>query len=418
MRRSKSVSEDTAEYSAQSVGPLFRHVYNKLFGPTYPGEYIPPGSSSEAYGTYVLSYPGVSFSFPLKHNAWSEQADFVSLLSSSAALAATSMSIFHGASWPETRSTLFTKPPPYPRSIALSGRNKDFAPTEVELVSVQGDGTLEFMRKGSTPFVMVLGKTTPQDLVTELGPPDAVFRKSDTRITIHGVSAAATSEQPGNSSSSRAHSKDSHHSSPLSCTGESDSDLPSVSLEDRPLVNPECFYNYFHHGFDALVSFPGTRSPTVPGSNDVDTPYSTGSNLVVTKIMLHANAPGSHSFNRHRRSRWTIDMGPAVATPVFHSEMTFEEISNGLKGIWTGTKRDDQESEAMRRGMVLNRGWGESPGSSVELLGGFGDGVLSRKLGSSADESASGLGNTQLFGFPGLLFEVLKNGWVSCLTVY
>jgi hypothetical protein len=33
-------------------------------------------------------------------------------------------------------------------------------------------------------------------------------------------------------------------------------------------------------------------------------------------------------------------------------------------------------------------------------------------------DGSSALGNTELFGFPGLLLEVLKNDAVSCLTVY
>ena len=75
----------------------------------------------------------------------------------------------------------------------------------------------------------------------------------------------------------------------------------------------------------------------------------------------------------------------------------------------------------MQRGMVLNRGWGESPESSIELLGGFEQAPKTQESaagkGDGSDAVAS-MSNTELFGFPGLLFEVLKNGWVSCLTVY
>ena len=71
---------------------------------------------------------------------------------------------------------------------------------------------------------------------------------------------------------------------------------------------------------------------------------------------------------------------------------------------------------------MLNRGWGDSPGSSCELLGGWEestDGVRdaagNRNPGSGG---GPGFGNTELFGFPGLVFEVLKNDAVSCLTVF
>jgi len=66
--------------------------------------------------------------------------------------------------------------------------------------------------------------------------------------------------------------------------------------------------------------------------------------------------------------------------------------------------------------MVLNRGWGDSPESSVELLGGWEEGVGEK--GGGHGDGVQGLGNTELFGFRGMLFEVLKNDTVSCLTIY
>ena len=71
-----------------------------------------------------------------------------------------------------------------------------------------------------------------------------------------------------------------------------------------------------------------------------------------------------------------------------------------------------EDEKQMQRGMVLNRGWGESPDSSIELLGGFEEGP------SKHEGHTAVMNNTELFGFPGMLFEVLKNDTVSCLTVY
>ena len=36
----------------------------------------------------------------------------------------------------------------------------------------------------------------------------------------------------------------------------------------------------------------------------------------------------------------------------------------------------------------------------------------------NTDAGDGSVGNVELFGFPGMIFEVLKNGAVSCLTVY
>jgi hypothetical protein len=72
--------------------------------------------------------------------------------------------------------------------------------------------------------------------------------------------------------------------------------------------------------------------------------------------------------------------------------------------------------------MALNRGWGDSPGSSCELLGGWDEGLGKKSRfanpGSGMVEGVTDVGNVELFGFPGMVFEVLKNGAVSSLTVY
>jgi isoleucyl-tRNA synthetase len=103
---------------------------------------------------------------------------------------------------------------------------------------------------------------------------------------------------------------------------------------------------------------------------------------------------------------------------VLTSEMPFSKTSEYLKDMWKGSYANAAEETSMQRGMVLNRGWGDSPGSSIEWLGGFDDHPRQRLVPTGAEDGTQSLGNTQLFGFPGLLFEVLKNGTVSCLTVY
>ncbi|PHH71342.1 hypothetical protein CDD83_5211 [Cordyceps sp. RAO-2017] len=67
--------------------------------------------------------------------------------------------------------------------------------------------------------------------------------------------------------------------------------------------------------------------------------------------------------------------------------------------------------QARQRGMVLNRGWGDSPGSSCEFLGGW------EESGARRAE-AGGESTTTLYGFPGLVFEVLKNDYVNTVTVF
>ncbi|KAJ5895655.1 hypothetical protein N7495_007346 [Penicillium taxi] len=410
MKGGKSV-----EQPASPQGPNFRHVYNRLFGPSYPGEYIAPTDQSP-YGTYVLSYPGVAFSFPLQHLAWSDQCDFVALLSSTAALSATSMSIFQGSSWPETRANLFTQQPQYPRSSAVIGKTRDSFADEVEEIHIIGAGKLEVVRRSSPPLAINLGETTPQDLIAEFGPPDAIYRKHDRRISIHravgGGDQLHLSPSPGRGIDI----PDTDHSSTNSVTDDSDDEIYLGNAGDPASLPAECFFNYFHHGFDAFISYPTSPGPAFPASGLSDpVPPPSSSQLTVTKMILHGNVPGSYPFNRHRRSRWMIHLNESDEG--LTSESPYDEISQVLRDAWKGSYTSPAEERALQRPMVLNRGWGDSPESSVEFLGGWEEST-GRGTRTGQEGHDGSLGNTELFGFPGLLFEVLKNGAVSCLTVY
>jgi hypothetical protein len=408
-------SDDTGAQPIPVPGPSFRHVYHRLVGPAYEGEYVAPSSASDK-GTYVLSYPGLAFSFPVQHKLWSEKADFVRLLDSAAAGPATSMAIFHGPSWPESRGTLFTAVPSLPRSAALAGKATEHIADEIEEVRLHGAGRLEFIRGASSPVLLHMSETTPQDLVAEFGPPDAIYRKHDNRISIH-ASRTPGHRRPSMSPGLDPHALDTDHSSIRSYTDDSDAEAAGTSEDDEDKT--ACFYNYFHHGFDALVSQPRPRSPAFPGQEEAGTSDNHSSKPVVTKIFLHGNVPGSYSFNRHRRSRWKIITSSQPAAPVLSSEMPFSEISAELGRVWQNSYEEEDEQKKMQRGMVLNRGWGESPDSSIELLGGFEDGasVIEKDTQPTSDSTAA-LNSTELFGFPGMLFEVLKNDAISCLTIY
>jgi len=161
------------EDNLASSGPVFKRVYQML-GASYPGEYLPPKDRSPT-GTYVLSWPGVAFTFPLQHSAWSAEKDHVAMLGSHAASPATHMALFEGKSWPEARRDLFVKVPSGPHLSALASRPKDSLPSEVEHVTVHGGDKIKLDRRSpAQPIWITLNETTPQDLVAELGPPDVI----------------------------------------------------------------------------------------------------------------------------------------------------------------------------------------------------------------------------------------------------
>ena len=412
VKRSKP-SEDATLTQENQTGPPFRHIYNRLFGPAYEGEYIPPDSGN-SNGTYVLSYPGLALSFPVKHKSWSNKVDFVSLLSSSATSPATSMSIFSGSSWPEIRASLYGISPPLLKNPVLAGRGAESRPDEVEEVRLHGGGRLEFIRRTSQPVAVNLSETTPQDLVADFGPPDAIYHKNDNRFSIHARNASQR-RRPSVSPGLDPHDTD--QSSTQSYTDDSEVDSPSGAEMKQSEV--ECFYNYFHHGFDALISFPTSKSSRFPGTEGQRPPLNSSASLVVTKIILHGNVPGSYSFNRHSRSRWSICLPSNAEQEVLSSETAFSAVSLTLSRIWHDTYGSPEDEQRMQRGMVLNRGWDESPGSSIELLGGFEDGPdASRRSPGNPRDSVASLNNTELYGFPGMLFEVLKNDTVSCVMIY
>jgi Uncharacterised protein family (UPF0183) len=415
VKRSKG-SDDGPEPDAAIQGPTFRHVYSRLFGPAYEGEYnSPPPTSGD--GTYVLSYPGLAFTFPVKHRMWSDKADFVSILSSSATSPATSMAIFCGPSWPEVRDSLYTTTEALPRSAGLVGKNADAIPDEVEEVVLRGAGRVEFWRRTGPVTTVKLNETTPQDLVADFGPPDAIYRKNDSRISIHAGHRRPSRRRPSASPGLDPHGVDTDQSSMQSYTDDSEIDSQAAGDDKLSETQSECFYNYFHHGFDALISPPTSKSPAFPGSKESSVAESASVEQVVTKLIFHGNVPGSYSFNRHRRSRWKVVTSSAEDAQAITSEMPFAEVSPVLKRVWHDWYENEQEQKKMQRGMVLNRGWGESPESSIELLGGFEESTPVNSTAGAGEEAAV-LNNTELFGFPGMLFEVLKNDAISCLTVY
>ena len=426
--------------STDSVtGPTFRHIYHRFLGPTYPGEFIPDEQEGDAdsdtsdTGTYVLSYPGVAFTFPMSASAFSSGRDNVALMSSSGSQVAASMAVFSGNSWAEARDGLWTEPLPSIKIFAPLAKGKDLSPDEVSLVRIHGGGKLELFRRWSeTSTWIALGETTPQELVAELGPPDAIYRKNDQKMYIHKIRATSDNSRSaaanGNDLERRDDFTDTDQSSAHAGSDEYDSNEDAVE-DDVANVSGECFYNYFYQGFDILISAPAAPSRPPPSRADRsgdDAPdrgfkQVAPDQLVATKIILHGNVPGSYPFNRHRRCRWEIPYlaGPAAgADQLIGSEAPFAEVEECLREEWKSIYASEEEARQKQRGMVLNRGWGDSPGSSCEFLGGWEEsggrrpGVGGRKFDGSEDST------TTLYGFPGLVFEVLRNGFVSAVTVY
>ncbi|KAI7545867.1 UPF0183-domain-containing protein, partial [Hortaea werneckii] len=345
-------------------GPAFKRVYS-LFGPSYPGEYLPPRNKRDTHGTYVLSWPGVAFNFPLQHAAWSREKDHVSLLGSHVAGAATNMALFEGKSWPEARKDLFVREPEGPRLSALANRAKDSLPEEIDFANILGDGRIELIRSnGNPPFVIVLNQTTPQDLTTELGPPDAVHKREEPPGTPEPTTQhrrAASSSRPLSNGRSHPGSQPSSYSS--TGTDTFDTDFDPGEAEDNPAerASRERFWCYFSHGLDILVGPPSDHATS--HTSETQHHLATSHRLVVTRVVIHGNVPGSYAFNRHRRLRWSLSLppsSPAVQDEqqqlLLLSEHNFDTLMK--PALLTSFAQTPGWSEAeMARGKVVNRTW-------------------------------------------------------------
>ena len=381
----------------------FKRIY-QLFGASYPGEYLPPKSGHT--GTYVLSWPGIAFNFPLQNMAGLADKDHVSLLGSNAASPATQMAIFEGKSWPEVRNQLFVKSPSGPRSSAVANFPRDALAPEIEEALITESGTLTLIRRTpAPPFNIILGQTTPQDLLTELGSPDATHNRDTQAIADQLNHPRAGSFSRPTSNGKRHVTPPSSYSSTGTDTFETEFDSGDAEDDSAERAGRERFWCYFTHGMDILVGPPSQPNSSEDPQSQHRTPISASPRLVVLKIVIHGNVPGSYAFNRHRRLHWSIDV-PA-ASSILNSEHHFEDIQADLMQafahVWP-------ESE-MGRGKVVNRTWGGSPTDSSFFLPDA-DHDLVEGVGSE-----QWLGNTKLYAFPGLTFEVLSNGAICALTV-
>ena len=384
---------------------LYRRVY-QLFGASYPGEYNKPANRAHT-GTYVVSYPGIALSFPLDDSAWSPDVDHAKMLATSAS-AVTSIAIFEGKSWPEARKGIYTRKSAFPMSLQPVPRHKESMPDELEMINIVAPGKLILARRTTSAITITLHETTAQDLITDLGAPDAVYKRPGGATDLICRRRNAHSRRP-----SSLVPKNSYGSTPSSVSSANtdtyDADFEEDDAIDGPdVVRPEDqYYCYYQHGMDILLSATAGYRPSVPTLSSAQSK--------VTRVVIHGNIPGSYPFNRHRRCRWSLDYVPPTRKQQegsITSETDFysahPRLLEHFRGVWP--------EKDMKEGKVLVRDWnGDSPSGSAILIG--------EESEEEEDESwdknkEQWLKNTRLYKFPDLMFEVMHNGVISELTVY
>mmetsp|Transcript_140 Transcript_140/g.151 ORF Transcript_140/g.151 Transcript_140/m.151 type:complete len:510 (+) Transcript_140:58-1587(+) len=162
------VHNGSAAFSGKAI-PSFECVY-QIFGPTYPGRL----EKHNEVSSFVLQYPGLCFKFPvtqeMEHLYRQKDVAFNMPTNSSPA---TRMFIFFGEDL-----GLSELPPVHQRGLGY------MEPVQISLTT--NNPSITFKRndmgggetKGGEPIIR-LRESSPQDVVSVLGPPQSVFHKMD-----------------------------------------------------------------------------------------------------------------------------------------------------------------------------------------------------------------------------------------------
>lgn len=172
----------------QTRPPTLKEIYNRIFGPTFPGVYC------AAKKTYMLSYPGVAFKFEVqlpelaaKIAAQSDKNALLLKLTNwprAAEIPCVSLALFRGddyQSFTQGLSSRVQARPHAPLSDLL-----DLAIAKVVVVPKSGAAEVHFAPHSKRqPISFRIGESTQQHVLRVLGPPDASFNKFDSRLLIH-----------------------------------------------------------------------------------------------------------------------------------------------------------------------------------------------------------------------------------------
>ncbi|KAF3986421.1 hypothetical protein FT663_04551 [Candidozyma haemuli var. vulneris] len=348
------------------VPPCLKVIYNKIFGPTYPG------ILDLEKKTYVLSYPGISFKFVIRSKELlaklSSIEDDNQILSKLANwdvapdIACQSLAIFSGKDFTSFLDDL--KKETVSRAAEASSIEKFIVTLET------GDIEVAFFNNNGAARPkenLKLGVSTQQDVLRILGPPDAYFNKFDSRLLIHKHLKTATA-------------------APCERVG-------SVYK----------FHNYFRLGIDLLYNL--NPNEKVGG--------------VLEKVVLHnGGIVESLDFMQWNKCNWKIRWN-AQSKSAVDSSLYFHEFSSSfLKEI--STHKTDP--------VLLNRNESEiTRDEDLEILHVTENGKSdlstqmssTESIGSKPSNEFKTWGQSRLFGYDRCIWEVIEsNNCVSNVTIY
>lgn len=442
--------------------PLNRSTLHQILGPTYPGHpetscISPDSLVASAFGSkdrneFVLTYPGLAFCFALKSNA-SKDADVDKFQPVS------SIHIFSGTD-PNDPQDVIALPSAINPAIdsvtsptrthkgtlsptaAVSdyqqlNNQRDRAALETDAIHVRSCPLLEaditpgrgivlhyvvagMLRKPSavserSPMLtpspvgrnswavqLVLGVTTPQDAVCDLGTPQRVFYKEDDRMRIHGGRGT------------RDRSSENSTSTDESTNGSGDHDDSAF------------FYNYFDLGIDLLFSKETWRMPSIAEAFGA---AATGQPRL-EKVICHTNVPGDALFQRYNRCPWRV---VSTCPPTNNASTTKSKAAKTATATSAFSFQDHLDSTLKAGeddlGMELDRGTcAEFRGSATAVSANSSSGKVGRQQATAKRDANAESGSsperqqgnpssqvivdlsTRLVGRQGMVLEVGKDG--------
>eukprot|EP01133_Synstelium_polycarpum_P007047 gene7047-8195_t len=225
-------------FSSSENVASFVNIYSK-FGPSYPGDFNAKKS------VYHLHYPGLSFSFPISpkfNSLYSEGTELPVELPDGSTPIVSKIFVYSGLQMKT------------PLSVVPSH-------TE-EIIVFPNKGVYFTKRNCILSFI-----STPQDVLSELGPPSKIYHKEEDNMKIH-----------------------------------------THQVESTP--SPDYFYNYFHLGIDIL--FDVKRN-------------------MIKKFIFHTNFPTHYEFNLYSKSSFKILQDVENSKTIFDTIKALVEGKIGAK---------------------------------------------------------------------------------------
>jgi len=332
----------------------FVKIY-QVFGPTYPGFF------EKSTCTYYLSYPGITFVFPIPlayANLFDPQKSGDGTGGSNNRTddvnnGNTSNNREHimPMEFPDGTTPIAThvyvynghdfRNPNLPQDFD----HDSFADTIARYVNViVGKGiTVHNDLAASSEHKSISFYDTTQDVLMALGAPNNIYYKKHDKLRIHATKPKKSRTENENTNVG--------HSDSLSVTAD--------DAASKELTAVDYFYNYFSLGFDIMFN---------------------GQTHMVQKIILHTNFPGSKDFNIYVKCNFRI--------------LTNQFQNTEEKTYITADTKFSQIQKLLH----------SEP--------------LSKPLVNDATSASNPFGGTRFYAYPNCIFEIMKNDHINSVVLF